>query len=103
MSHGLAEKELSLIRGVFERCGTHGKVVLFGSRAKGTARPNSDVDLAILGDVADLECGRIEAALDELPLPYKFDVVCYDTIGNPALSEHIDRVGVTLFDASLSR
>lgn len=99
MKTGLTEAELSLIRGVFARRGKPGRVILFGSRAKGTARPNSDVDLAVLGGVGDLECGRIEAELDELPLPYKFDVVCFETIENKALSEHIERVGITLFDS----
>lgn len=103
MKTGLTETELSLIRGVFARREKPGKVILFGSRAKGTARPNSDVDLAVLGDVTELECGKIAAELDELPLPYKFDVVLYDTIGNPALREHIDRVGVTLFDSSAKK
>jgi len=100
---GLTEAELSLIRGVFARRGKPGKVVLFGSRAKGTARPNSDVDLAVLGDVTELECGKIAAELDELPLPYQFDVLRFETIESGALREHIERVGITLFDSSTKK
>lgn len=31
--------------------------------------------------------------LDELPLPYKFDVQLYDSIRHAPRREHIDRVG----------
>ena len=32
--------------------------------------------------------------LDELDLPYKIDLINYNAITNPALKEHIDRVGI---------
>jgi hypothetical protein len=35
--------------------------------------------------------------LDELSLPYKFDVKSIATISNRALREHIERVGVTIY------
>jgi len=94
---GLAQNELDLIVGVFR---SHPEVVaarIFGSRAKGTHTPRSDVDLAVWGDVDDLTAARIAADLDELPLPYHFDVKPVATIGLPALREHIDRVGVLVY------
>jgi hypothetical protein len=53
--------------------------------------------------MAELECGKIAAELDELPLPYQFDVLRYDSIENEALREHIERVGITLFDSSAKK
>ena len=50
------------------------KRALFGSRAKGTHTERSDVDLAVAGDVAPLRAEAIAAELDELPLPYRFEV-----------------------------
>ncbi len=35
--------------------------------------------------------------LEELPLPYHFDVKASPTIRSPALKEHNDRVGVTIY------
>lgn len=35
--------------------------------------------------------------LDELPLPYKFDVSDYYRIDNQELREHIDRVGRIIY------
>lgn len=70
---------------------------VFGSRALGTHRPESDVDLALYGDVDDTLAARIAGELDELPLPYAFDVRAYPCLRHAPLREHIDRVGEALF------
>lgn len=86
-----------MIRAVMTGHPRVGEVILYGSRAKGTFRPESDVDLAITGLDDDLQAEAIAADLDELPLPYQFDVRAYDAIRYGPLREHIDRVGVVLF------
>ncbi len=56
----------------------HGhKVYLFGSRARGRARPRSDFDLGVLGDepLPLRDFYAIEEALDELPTLYRIDWV----------------------------
>jgi len=74
------------------------EAVLFGSRAKGTYAPGSDIDLALKGsgiilqDILDLSTG-----MDQLELPYKFDLIIFDRISEKALSEHIERVGVCVY------
>jgi len=75
------------------------QVVLFGSRAKGTAHPASDIDLALWGIEDALRLEALAAELDELPLPFKFDVTSYSAITNPSLCAHIDRVGRVLYRA----
>lgn len=73
-------------------------LVLFGSRAKGLAKNGSDIDLAIMGsEIGFRELCKLGAKLDELDLPYKIDIINYDSITNQALKEHIDRVGIELF------
>lgn len=96
MNTGLTEKELGLMRGVLGRHGTVTGAILFGSRAKGMARPSSDVDLALCGTVGSLEAEAIATELDELPMPYRFDVLALPAIQDKALREHIDRVGVRI-------
>ena len=44
---GLSPHELDFIRGVFHRFPAISEVVLYGSRAKGTHRPESDIDLTL--------------------------------------------------------
>ena len=93
----LTPAELESIRSVFRRHPEVAAVKLFGSRAKGTHRPQSDVDLALWGDVDELAAQAIAAELDELPLPYRFDVVPFASIRLAALRAHIERVGIQVF------
>ena len=93
----LTERELKLITQVFRR---HPEVVavrVFGSRAKGTHTPRSDVDLAVWCDVDAIGAEAISAELDELPLPYHFDVKPFELIKLQALREHIERVGLPVY------
>lgn len=94
---GLSSETKRLLENVFLNHLKIEKVVLFGSRAKGTARENSDIDIAIFGINNELEIETIGMELDELPLPFKFDVKAYSSIRNIALCEHIDRVGINIY------
>ena len=95
--NALSAVEIDLLRSVFRRHTKIRAVKLFGSRAKGTGDARSDVDLAIWGDVDGLLAEQIAAELDELPLPYRYDVKAFDHITLPALRAHIERVGVSLY------
>jgi predicted nucleotidyltransferase len=70
---------------------------LFGSRAKGTHTPRSDVDLALAGPLEALGAEAIAAELEELPLPYRFDVHALAAIAYAPLLEHIERVGIEIY------
>lgn len=70
------------------------RVAIFGSRAKGTDHPGSDIDLALYGPGLDWrKVAEIQAYLEGLPTLYTWDVVHYDTLTHPGLRAHIDRVG----------
>ena len=93
----LTEKEQSLIVSVFHN---HPEIVsarLFGSRAKGTHTPQSDIDIALWGEVDALRAESIAAELDELPLPCAFDVKPFALIKLKALRDHIERAGIVIF------
>ena len=97
---GLSENDLTLIARAAKQFPEIQQVILFGSRAKGTHKPGSDVDLAIKGKRLAYESAIRLASLlnEETPMPYFFDVVNCDTIAEPQLIEHIDRVGVVIFE-----
>jgi uncharacterized protein len=61
------------------------------------SRPESDIDLAIQGDLDDLRAESIGAELDELPLPYRFEVKAYAGLRSAALRDDIRRDGVLLY------
>jgi uncharacterized protein len=93
----LQPDELALLRQVFQRHPEITTVKLFGSRAKGTHAPSSDIDLALWGEVDELGAESIAAELDELPTAYKFDVKPYHLIKLRPLREHIERVGIIVY------
>ena len=97
-NHGLSEKTLAQIRSVLARFPEVEGAVLFGSRAKGTHKPGSDIDLALRGASLDWRVlGRIEDALDDLLLPYCFSLLVHDEKTDPAVAAHIARVGWVLY------
>lgn len=97
---GLRPEALELIRDVFRRHPEVHRVEVFGSRAMGRFEAHSDVDLALWGDLDMTLLGRIARELDELPLPYLFDVKAYESIGHEPLRRHIDEFGKTLYRKS---
>ena len=95
---GLNDTGTEKIRAVFSLHKELEKVVLYGSRAKGTYKPASDIDLVLVGDDLNLTIQQaIENELDDLLLPYKFDVSLFHQIENMELVNHIERVGKVFF------
>jgi predicted nucleotidyltransferase len=89
----LTDREASLISSVLNLHPEVSQVKLFGSRAKGCHTPASDIDLALWG-VDALQAEAIAAELDELPLPYRFDIKAFESIKQDSLREHIQRRGI---------
>ncbi len=98
MPYGLTDKTLSQITDILAGYPEVETAILYGSRAKGNYRTGSDIDLTLTGDALTLETlGRIDNELDELLLPYSFDLSILPLIDNPPLLEHIARVGKTIY------
>ncbi len=92
---GLNSNTLQQITTILAKFTAIDRVVIYGSRAKGNYKNGSDVDLCLFGESIDLHLVySIIQALDDLLLPYKFDITVYDKISNNELKEHIDRVGI---------
>ena len=89
----LTDREASLISSVLNLHPEVSQVKLFGSRAKGCHTPASDIELALWG-VDALQAESIAAELDELPLPYRFDIKAFESIKQDSLREHIQRRGI---------
>ena len=66
------------------------EVILYGSRAKGTARERSDIDIAVSGaEHFDLLVEKVE----DLPTLYSVDLLNMDTCRNQLLLEDIRQYG----------
>lgn len=95
---GIPKDTWQLLMKVFAAVAEVEQVVLFGSRALGTPREGSDIDLCLMGDIASSRIPSLLVAYEELYLPWKLDLVLYDQIKEPALKEHIDRVGHVVYE-----
>ncbi len=94
---GLLKGDLEIITTIIRSMPGITKVVVFGSRAKGTQMPGSDVDLAVWCSSSDHAIALSGKLNDETLLPYIFDVISYDDISNEALKAHINRVGIIIY------
>ncbi|AEK24245.1 nucleotidyltransferase domain-containing protein [Capnocytophaga canimorsus] len=94
---GLETAVLTSFQNIFEKFENIEKVIIYGSRAKGNFRYNSDIDLSIIGEISYDDLLKIELLIDELLLPYKVDLSVFNNIDNSELKAHIERVGVVLY------
>ena len=92
---GLSEDTIRKILSVLNQHTHIDETLIYGSRALGVFRNGSDIDLCLKGDKIDLqELNHISQELDNLDLPYQFDITACHMIDNDDLLDHINRVGV---------
>ncbi len=92
---GLSEQTLALVSECIRQFPEINWVKIYGSRAKGDYQRGSDIDLAFSSPVD--YSAELHEELDELPTPYLFDITHYETLRHKELKEHIERVGVVLY------
>ncbi len=98
MPYGLKEEIVKQISSIFAEYEEVEEVILYGSRAKGNYKPGSDIDLTLKGKNINLKLiNKISLNLDDLLLPYTFDLSIYHQINNQDLIDHIKRVGKIFF------
>ena len=95
---GLSATVLDQLRAEFIRIPQLLSARVFGSRAKGTYQPGSDIDLALFGpELTPQNLLTLATRLDDLLLPCKIDLCHVDALKNDALLEHIERVGQQIY------
>ena len=101
MKYGIKEQIWTDICTIFKNYPALEKVILYGSRAKGNYRNGSDIDLTFIGLALNLSLShKIELDIDDLLLPYTFDISIMHQISNPDLIDHIERVGKVIYEKS---
>jgi len=79
------------------------QVILYGSRAKSTYKTDSDIDLTLKGSDLNLTViNNISNEIDDLLLPYSFDISIFSQISNATLVDHINRVGIVSYEPQKS-
>jgi nucleotidyltransferase substrate binding protein (TIGR01987 family) len=97
---GLSSSQLEEIQGVIASFDRIERAVVFGSRAMGTQKPGSDVDICVFGKrVGATEATELSRRLNnETTTAFMIDVVAHSELDNPSLLHHIDQDGVVVFD-----
>jgi len=99
MDCGLTLDDLNKLTSLFAKNEHIERVVLYGSRAKGTLKPFSDVDITLFGDaITHQDLSQLLFDVDDLLLPYQFDISIFNTLKNSDLIEHINRVGIEIYN-----
>ena len=77
----MAQKHWEIVRDILHKHVPEYEVWAFGSRAKWTAKPHSDLDLAIITDhaLSLAISAALEDAFSESDLPWKVDIVDWAT------------------------
>lgn len=97
-TYGLPLHAKNALNTIFKTYAYINKVILYGSRAKGTYRDGSDIDLCIEAPLLGLtDLLAIENKIDDLLLPWKIDLSLKHTIDNQDLIDHISRVGIVFY------
>jgi predicted nucleotidyltransferase len=99
MQFGLSDKVIKQLQNIFSQYEDIEKVTIYGSRAKGNYRKGSDIDLVFYGNNLNQKIiYSIEEDIEELYLPYLFDIAIFSHIKNKELIEHIQRVGKIFYE-----
>jgi len=99
MKFGLEDNVITAINSVFEKFSEVEEAIIYGSRAKGNHRVGSDIDLTLIGKDLDYSIlTKINIEIEELNLPYLFDISIFHKIKSNDLIEHINRVGQVFYE-----
>lgn len=101
MDNGLNENTVLKIHGLFEKFPKIENAILYGSRAMGTYRNGSNIDLTLSGNLSRDNLSKITWQLDDLMLPYMIDLSILKDINNPSLIDHINRRGQIFYERSI--
>lgn len=94
MNFGLREEIINKIKLIAQKYNYD--FIIFGSRARGDYKNNSDIDIAILGDVSSEDEMKIKIDFDEIDMEYMLDIVFVNKITNIELIKNIKKEGVKI-------
>ena len=96
---GLNSDEIRSIQKIAQRFPAIEKLAIFGSRAKGTHKRASDIDMVVSGPhvTAEMILELQDLLEEETLIPYFFDVIRFETIQSEELIDHINRVGKPIY------
>jgi predicted nucleotidyltransferase len=97
MRFGLRENTIKKIQAVLADFSKLEEAIIFGSRALGNYKTGSDIDLALKGNISFQDLLELEKRIDDLLLPYQFDLARYEKLTEEKLLTHIKHFGKVFY------
>lgn len=98
MEFGLRDMEINALCDVLASVPEVDEAIIYGSRARGTNRVASDIDITLKGNnLTYLQLALLDAKIDDLYLPYFVDLSLFAMLRNEELVESIEREGKVLY------
>jgi predicted nucleotidyltransferase len=96
---GITPRSFRLILDAFDARPEILEARIFGSRALGSQKSGSDIDIALFGpEVGEATARKLSETLnEETPIPYHVDVVPFEECGNAELKRHISDFGIVFW------
>lgn len=99
MTFGLTDIEIQALRDTLASFPEIEEAIIYGSRARGTNRMASDIDLTLKGNgLTYLQLALLDEKIDDLYLPYFVDLSLFSMLNSPALLESIRREGKVFYN-----
>ena len=100
---GLSDAIHQDLQQVFSQFPQIEQVLIFGSRAKGSYREGSDIDLAVFAPaMTDSEFTTLWAHVDSVPIFFKIDLIHWNTLEKEALKQKILAEGHVFYKGHLA-
>jgi uncharacterized protein len=94
---GLSDTITDLLRAEVRRFPEVQAAYIYGSRARGDYKPQSDIDIAIdAPGMTPQNFAQLWSAIDALPIAYPLDCIWLQALPESALKIHFERDGVVL-------
>lgn len=94
MKYNLSDRILRELSGFAQEYSVN-KIILFGSRARGTNTERSDIDIAVYGGEFDRFYWDVKEKIHSLLM---FDIVQADAAISDELKQEIEKDGVTIYE-----
>lgn len=92
MKYGLSEEIYNKIKEIIEKYNKY-EFKIFGSRARGDYKINSDIDIVVINCLDSEEKFNIKNEIDLLDIPYTIDLIFIEEITKEELLNSIERDG----------